>query len=87
MYFISILFLLSGTICNTEAGPDQGFCEDINECLPGWVDPRNLVTVDGRTDIDGVRDYDYSNDANDHASDHLLRGGGLLYQQCGQCKL
>ena len=47
--------LLSGTICNTEAGPDQGFCEDINECLPGWVDPRGLVTVDGRTDVDGVR--------------------------------
>ena len=73
-------FLFLGTICNTEQGPDQGFCEDINECLPGWEDPRGLVTVDGRTDIDGVSDdNDNDNEIDVCLLDILLRGGGSLY--------
>ena len=72
-------FLFLGTICNTEQGPDQGFCEDINECLPGWEDPRGLVTVDGRTDIDGVSDDNDNDNDNENFLEFLLRGRGSVY--------
>ena len=38
---------LSGLFCNLQAGERQGFCDDINECLPG-KDQR------GNTDV-GIR--------------------------------